>query len=226
MLAAVAEPRLCLLVGATRFKTPQKDCITPPPNYAPTSSHAFVIYWWKACVDSCVLKYSDFLFYLRMVAVAASDPSAFARVRVSVADPYAHVFGPLECSARLCWNTDRPHKDPSGVGPWSCLTACLCLVSVSQALWDTEFCSIKAFSEPPGIFVMLSHSLDADSWLDVEIFLFFSYSYPPFTPTPWFARDLRVRLHLAHYTWKLLWRYFICTYFESFIWISFKSSVL
>lgn len=32
MLAAAVEPRLCLLVGATCFKTPQKDCITTPPS--------------------------------------------------------------------------------------------------------------------------------------------------------------------------------------------------
>lgn len=179
MLAAAAEPRFCLLVGwCNTFQNTRKGLHHLPPNYAPTSSRAFVIYWWKACVDSCVLKYSDFLLYLRMVAVIASDPSVFARVRASVADPYRHVFRPLECSARLrCW-TERtlkwtltdPHKDPSGVGPGS-KAAWLCFVSVSQALWDTPFCSMKAFSEPRGISVMLFHSSDADSSLHAEIFL-------------------------------------------------------
>lgn len=117
------------------------------------------------------------------------DPCVLARVLASVADPYRHVFGPLECSARLCcwtertlkWTMTDPHTDPGGVGPGSKALWLRVFVSVSQALWDTEFCSIQAFSKPRGISVMLSHSLDAASLLDVENFLFFflflSYIY-------------------------------------------------
>lgn len=237
MLAAAAEPRLCFLVGATCFKTPQKDCITPPPPKLCAHLLARIcdLLMKSMCRPLCteIFRFS-FIFEngcsrcIWSVRARASPCERCwpAQTRFWAAWMLSAVL--LLDRTHTEMNTDRPpqRSEPSRSWKQGCLTARLCFVSVSQALWDTEFCSIKAFSEPRGISVMLSHSLDPDSSLDVELFLFFSYSYPPFTQTPRSARDLRVCLHQTHSTWRLLWHYFICTYFESFIWISFKSSAL
>lgn len=194
MLAAAAEPRLCLLVGATRFKTPQKDCITPPK----LCTHLL------ARICDLLMKSMCRLLCTEIFSSSFISKNGFSRCMWSVrvrAWPCERCW-PVQTRFWAAWmlsavllldptytemNTDRPPQRSERSRSWTqgCLTACLCFVSVSQALWDTEFCSIKAFSEPRGISVTLSHSLDADSSLDVEIFLFFSYSSPPFTQTPW-----------------------------------------